>query len=293
MTGVPRGAAETRARIALRRTRDVPLGLPRRIWECLGVKDQLYEDANIASLSDGVIADHNGLVMSLFGSGHQGNSPPSNPKKAETLPSGKLPWLYRHIGKRLLDVFLVLLSLPLTVVIVGLCALALLFEGGQPFYRQIRLGARGERFSILKLRTMVRDADTVLQRYLDSDPALAHEWATTQKLKKDPRVTAVGNLLRKTSLDELPQFWNVLTGEMSLVGPRPMMPDQLSMYGDPQNYFALRPGITGFWQVSARNENHFSFRAEIDAQYNRSLSLLGDLGVMMRTVGVMMRQTGY
>jgi lipopolysaccharide/colanic/teichoic acid biosynthesis glycosyltransferase len=197
------------------------------------------------------------------------------------------------MGKRLIDMVLVLLTAPLTFSVVLVCAIALWLEGGNPFYRQDRLGVGGRRFSIWKLRTMVRDADACLQRYLDSDPAMAEEWATTQKLKKDPRITRVGAMLRKTSLDELPQFWNVLRGEMSLVGPRPMLPEQLSMYGDAYAYFAMRPGVTGFWQVSARNENHFSFRAQIDAQYHRQISLLCDLGVMVRTVGVMLRRTGY
>ncbi|WP_241523895.1 sugar transferase [Oceaniglobus indicus] len=225
-----------------------------------------------------------------YGAHHAAPQPPIVPVPPVTGKSGG--W-YARYGKRLLDVALVLLTAPVTLSIVALCAVALWIEGGNPFYRQDRLGAKGNRFRILKLRTMVRDADTCLQAYLDADPALRHEWATTQKLKNDPRITRVGAILRSTSLDELPQFWNVLTGEMSLVGPRPMMPDQLEIYGNPQDYFSLRPGITGFWQVSARNESHFSFRAEIDAQYRRNLSLWCDVRVMLRTVGVMVRRTGY
>nr|WP_245398669.1 sugar transferase [Oceaniglobus trochenteri] len=231
-----------------------------------------------------------GTIVSVFSPG-LAFSARHNP----VTPGGKLPGSlqYRALGKRLLDIILVLLSAPLTLVVVAICALALAIEGGSPFYRQDRLGVGGRRFSILKLRTMVRDADACLQRYLDADPAMAREWAETQKLKHDPRITRVGAFLRTTSLDELPQFWNVLVGDMSLVGPRPMMPEQLPLYGDPYAYFAMRPGITGYWQVSARNENHFSFRAEIDAQYHAKMSLPCDLGVMMRTVGVMLRRTGY
>tara|TARA_R110002049_G_scaffold62028_7_gene166243 strand:- start:91 stop:840 length:750 start_codon:yes stop_codon:yes gene_type:complete len=200
--------------------------------------------------------------------------------------------LYRAGGKRALETLLIVLSLPFFVPIVLLCALALWIEGGNPFYRQDRLGRNGQRFSILKLRTMVRDADAVLEDYLARDPEMRREWDEKQKIINDPRVTRVGGLLRATSLDELPQLWNVVTGDMSLIGPRPMMPDQLSMYGDPAHYFALRPGVTGLWQVSARNGNRFSFRNEVDAEYDKTLSVTGDLGIILKTVGVMFRGTG-
>lgn len=199
---------------------------------------------------------------------------------------------YRNGGKRVLETLLVVLSLPLFLPIVILCAIALWFEGGNPFYRQERLGQDGKRFSILKLRTMVRNADAVLEEYLESDPEMRREWDEKQKLINDPRVTRVGTLLRSSSVDELPQLWNVLTGEMSLIGPRPMMPEQLPMYGDPSHYYALRPGITGLWQVSACNENRFSFRNEVDATYNKSMSVTGDIAIIFKTVGVMLRRTG-
>jgi len=259
------------------------------------MKDQLHEDAAFDLLGSSEIVRNNASVMAMFATGGA-QAAPGFARGSDLLASpvrqGGWP-IYRIWGKRGLDVALVLLTAPLALAVVVCCALALLIEGGNPFYRQDRLGVGGRRFSIWKLRTMVRDADACLQRYLDADPAMAHEWATTQKLKRDPRITRVGAMLRMTSLDELPQFWNVLLGEMSLVGPRPMLPDQLSMYGDPYAYFAMRPGVTGFWQVSARNENHFSFRAQIDAQYHGQISLLCDLGVMLRTVGVMLRRTGY
>lgn len=203
------------------------------------------------------------------------------------------PSVYRNGGKRLMETVFILLSLPFFLPIIAICAIALWFEGGNPFYRQIRLGKDGERFSILKLRTMVRDADKVLNTYLAANPEMRREWDEKQKLINDPRVTRVGALLRSTSLDELPQLWNVITGEMSLIGPRPMMPEQLPMYGNAGHYFAMRPGITGLWQISARNENRFSFRNEVDAKYNTSLSMFGDLAIMFKTVGVMLRRTGH
>jgi lipopolysaccharide/colanic/teichoic acid biosynthesis glycosyltransferase len=201
--------------------------------------------------------------------------------------------LYRGVGKRICDVLFVLATLPVSVPLIAFCALALALEGGRPFYRQDRLGRNGSRFSILKLRTMVRDADDLLASYLENDPVLREEWETTQKLKCDPRITSVGGFLRATSLDELPQLWNVLKGEMSLVGPRPMMPEQLPLYGDAHAYFAVQPGITGLWQVSARNENRFSVRCKVDAQYYSDMSLRFDIGLLIRTVGVVVRQTGY
>ncbi|TMM49299.1 sugar transferase [Sulfitobacter sabulilitoris] len=200
---------------------------------------------------------------------------------------------YRFTGKQALDVMLVILSLPVSLPLIALCAVALWIEGGNPFYVQNRLGQSGRVFSILKLRTMTRDADAVLAEYLANDPELQREWAQTQKLKNDPRITPVGRLLRSTSIDELPQLFNVLKGDMSLVGPRPMMPDQLSIYGDPRAYFALKPGLTGIWQVSARNEQHFSYRREADAVYHQTVSFFRDLVILFKTVGVVLRRTGY
>lgn len=200
---------------------------------------------------------------------------------------------YREWGKPILDALFVVLSLPVTLPVILVCAIALWFEGGQPFYRQDRLGRNGKIFSIWKLRTMVRDADQRLEVCLAADPNLRREWNCTQKLKNDPRITRIGSLLRKTSLDELPQLLNVLKGEMSLVGPRPMMPDQLELYGDTRPYFAMRPGITGIWQVSARNEMSFSYRADVDADYFNTVSLGCDLGLLMKTVAVVVRRTGY
>lgn len=201
--------------------------------------------------------------------------------------------IYAPAGKRGLDLLLVLLSLPLALPLIALCAAALWLEGGRPFYTQARLGRGGQVFRILKLRTMVRDADALLQHYLAASPALRQEWQDTQKLKNDPRITPVGRLLRATSLDELPQLWNVVKGDMSLVGPRPMMPDQLPLYGDARAYFALRPGITGIWQVSVRNEASFASRVRADFEYRRGLSLSRDLDLIWRTFGVVLKGTGY
>ena len=201
--------------------------------------------------------------------------------------------LYRALGKRVLDICLVLLTAPLALLLITISALLLWIEGGNPFYHQDRLGRGGTRFRIYKLRTMVRNADAELENCLEQCPDMRAEWETTQKLKKDPRITPIGAFLRKTSLDELPQLWNVLNGDMSVVGPRPMMPEQLPLYGSAHHYFALRPGITGPWQVSERNENLFTMRVDFDAEYNRSLSLKRDVAVLLQTIGVVLRRTGY
>ncbi|KZY42132.1 sugar transferase, partial [Roseovarius sp. HI0049] len=199
------------------------------------------------------------------------------PKAIERPKRGQV---YRRAGKRAFDILLVLAFLPVYLPFIAVAAGLLFLEGGNPFYRQPRLGLNGERFSILKLRTMVRDADKKLAELLAKDPELKREWDVSQKLKKDPRITRVGALLRMTSMDELPQLWNVLKGEMSLVGPRPMMPDQLPLYGDPRHYFAVRPGITGYWQVDRRNESSFADRAFYDAAYDAELSLPKDAKVL-------------
>jgi lipopolysaccharide/colanic/teichoic acid biosynthesis glycosyltransferase len=200
---------------------------------------------------------------------------------------------YPAWGKRALDIALVLLALPVVLPLVLFCIAALWIEGGSPFYRQARIGRNGAEFPMLKLRSMVPDADSKLQDVLAKDPALRAEWDETQKLKSDPRITRVGAFLRASSLDELPQLWNVLKGDMSLVGPRPMMPDQASIYGDLTDYKALTPGLTGVWQVSSRNESSFAHRATIDAAYRSSLSLRQDLELLLKTVAVVLRRTGY
>lgn len=199
--------------------------------------------------------------------------------------------LYRVAGKRLLDIlFVLLVALPVLSVLAPL-AVAVMLDGHSPFYGQVRLGRNGRVFRMWKLRTMVPDADQALLDLLARDPTARTEWELHQKLRRDPRVTTIGAFLRKTSLDELPQFWNVLVGDMSVVGPRPMMPSQRDLYpGD--EYFALRPGITGSWQTSDRHESSFSERARFDQSYYHDLSLATDLRIMARTVSVVVNGTG-
>ncbi len=218
-----------------------------------------------------------------------------NPRDASATDVAALPCggFYARYGKRVLDVTITLLAMPLVLPILALCCLGNLIAAGPVFYTQPRLGRHGRVFRLYKLRTMRPDADAVLQQILRDDPARRAEWHTTQKLRDDPRITRFGQVLRRTSLDELPQLFNVLRGDMSLLGPRPMMLDQVDVYG-PQlsSYLALRPGISGKWQVSERNDAHFRRRAEIDAEYARELSLRTDLILVMRTLRTLLRSTG-
>ncbi|MGX0902392.1 exopolysaccharide production protein ExoY [Roseovarius sp. MBR-79] len=199
--------------------------------------------------------------------------------------------VYDRVVKRVFDIAIVLLLAPVALVIVGVFCPLIMLDGKSPFYTQPRVGRSGRLFRMWKLRSMVADADARLGAYLDANPERRREWDENQKLRDDPRITRVGRIIRKTSIDELPQLWNVLRGEMSMVGPRPMMPDQQAIYPGTA-YYALRPGITGFWQTSVRNESSFADRARFDAQYFRDLSLGTDLMVMLRTVRVVLCGTG-
>lgn len=200
--------------------------------------------------------------------------------------------LYRRTGKRVLDVLFVVASAPIALALIGAAALlTLLVDGHMPFYWQKRVGRNGRVFWLLKIRTMVPEADAKLETYLKDHPGARQEWDEKQKLDGDPRITRLGAFFRKSSLDELPQLWNVLKGDMSLVGPRPMMVEQQRLYPG-RAYFNLVPGITGNWQISDRNESSFAARAGFDDAYEASLSLKTDLNILVRTVGVVLLCTG-
>ena len=193
--------------------------------------------------------------------------------------------------KRVLDLGFVLLFGPLFVPLILMLALLVRLDGGPSFYRQPRLGRHGRVFRLVKLRTMVVDADAALARHLESDPAAKAEWGATQKLRRDPRLTPLGGFLRRYSLDELPQLWNVLVGDMSLVGPRPMLPQQRPLYRGTA-YFDMLPGLTGLWQISERNDCSFAARADYDTRYAQIASLGTDFRILWRTIDVVFRGTG-
>lgn len=196
--------------------------------------------------------------------------------------------------KRLLDLtgtaFLGLLALPVLAAV----AVAIRVDSPGPvLFAQTRIGKGGRKFRAWKFRTMVRDAEEVLERYLAEHPEFREEWLQDQKLRRDPRVTRVGRFLRRTSLDELPQLWNVLRGEMSLVGPRPIVDEEVARYGPRFALYAqVLPGITGLWQVSGRNDTTYEERVELDSYYVRNWSPWLDLYILARTVWVVLTARG-
>lgn len=197
-----------------------------------------------------------------------------------------------QIAKRVLDFSLVLAGGIVVLPVIAVLAVMIRMDGGPAFYRQPRIGQHGRVFLLWKLRTMVPNADKALAAYLADHPAEKAEWDKNQKLRCDPRLTRIGPFLRRYSLDELPQLWNVLIGDMSLVGPRPMLPQQRLLY-EGYAYYDLRPGLTGLWQISERNNCSFAERARYDELYWESLSLGTDLRTMVKTFGVVVGGTGY
>jgi len=200
--------------------------------------------------------------------------------------------LYRNGLKRVFETALILLSAPIVLPVIVALALISARDGHNPFYWSNRVGKNGTTFRMLKLRTMVPDADRLLEQHLAANPAAREEWNSRQKLKNDPRITPFGRFLRKSSMDELPQLWNVLIGDMALIGPRPMFPNQRALYPG-LAYYALRPGISGLWQVSDRNDSEFAKRADFDREYDENMSFAMDLGLLLRTAGVVLKGTGY
>ncbi len=198
--------------------------------------------------------------------GHElGSSQATNP-----VAGIELPKVYDNGGKRLLDLTLILLALPFLIPVMIVVALAVMLDGGSPFYTQKRLGRGWQSFRLYKFRTMKPQADLLLEAHLAANPAARAEWDADQKLRNDPRVTL---------------------GHMSLVGPRPMMPEQRVLY--PGVYYAAhRPGLTGLWQVSVRNGSTFATRAVFDERYSREISLALDVSTIARTFQVVARCTG-
>lgn len=200
----------------------------------------------------------------------------------------------RLMLKRMTDLVLSLIGGTLLLPLFALIALAVRVESSGPaFFRQERIGCGGSIIRILKFRTMVSDAETVLQKYLADNPEMRKEWEADQKLRDDPRITRVGAFLRRTSLDELPQLWNVVCGEMSLVGPRPIVREEVERYGSVfKAYMRVRPGITGLWQVSGRNNLSYKERVHIDSYYICNWSTWLDILILARTIPAVLRRSG-
>lgn len=196
--------------------------------------------------------------------------------------------------KRAMDILFVLCCGLFIMPVVAIIALLIKLDSRGPLiYGQRRIGRKGREFRAWKFRTMVLDADRLLEQYLAADPQLRKEWQMDHKLKNDPRVTKVGRWLRKTSLDELPQFWNILVGEMSLVGPRAIVEAEIPKYGESfELYKAVLPGLTGLWQVSGRNNTTYSERVQLDNYYVRHWSFWLDLYIVARTSKVVFGAEG-
>jgi exopolysaccharide production protein ExoY len=196
-------------------------------------------------------------------------------------------------AKRILDIVgaigLAVVFAPLILAIV-----VLMRRGrGSIIYKHRRIGRDGRSFECLKFRTMVPNAEQVLRELLERDPAIKAEWLRDHKLRCDPRVTPLGRFLRRTSLDELPQLWNVMRGEMSLVGPRPVVREELLRYGrNVRTYLSAKPGITGLWQVKGRNDTDYRRRVVLDTYYVRNQGLLLDLYILFRTTRVVLGGSG-
>lgn len=203
--------------------------------------------------------------------------------------------LFRYrVLKRAMDVALILLASPVLLVVVGVIAVAVKMSGPGPvFFTHRRIRCHGTFFTMWKFRTMCENSAEVLASHVAANPEAQREWARSHKLRSDPRITPVGAFLRRTSLDELPQMWNVLNGTMSLVGPRPIVAAEVEKYGE---YFAdyckVTPGVTGLWQVSGRSHLTYDERVQIDSRYARSWSLWGDVKILAKTLVSVVKQHG-
>ncbi|WP_456460213.1 sugar transferase [Desulfurobacterium sp.] len=203
----------------------------------------------------------------------------------------KIPWWKRSFDI-VFSVFAILITLPIMIPI----AIAIkLTDRGSIFFGHNRVGYKGELFKVLKFRSMYPDAEERLKKILEEDPEARKEWERTFKLKNDPRVTPIGKILRKTSLDELPQFFNVLRGDMSVVGPRPVVEEELRKYykDKAKYYLSVKPGVTGYWQVEGRSDvDNYEERVNMDVWYVQNQSFLLDIKIILKTIWVMLTGKG-
>ena len=202
--------------------------------------------------------------------------------------------LHRSVAKRLIDIFIASFSLlSLAPLMIAVALLIWVLAKHSPFYGHRRVGKNGRPFNCFKFRTMVPNSDQVLAAYLRDNPEAAREWASTHKLRQDPRVTRLGRFLRTSSIDELPQFLNVLTGHMSCVGPRPITFKELERYGPGAgHYLEVKPGLTGLWQISGRSDLPYVERVSLDLSYINNWSIGLDLRIICKTFLALTRSSG-
>ena len=189
------------------------------------------------------------------------------------------------------SLFAIIITSPITIPIAIIIKLT---DGGNIIYGHERVGKDGKKFKVLKFRSMYMNADKKLKEILENNPKAKEEWEKTFKLKNDPRITPIGKFLRKTSLDELPQFINVLKGEMNVVGPRPVVEEELKKYykDKAEIYKSVRPGVTGYWQVKGRSDTDYEERIKMDEYYIKNQSFLLDLKIIFKTIKVMLTGKG-
>jgi lipopolysaccharide/colanic/teichoic acid biosynthesis glycosyltransferase len=215
-------------------------------------------------------------------------------EKSQRTNSAPSEFFRYRVIKRCCDVFLVLVSMPLMLPILGVVSAVVMWSSQGPvFYSHRRIRKGGAFFSMWKFRTMCVNSAEVLEEHLARHPEAQVEWNETHKLRRDPRITPLGAFLRRYSLDELPQLWNVLMGQMSLVGPRPIVAAEVEKYGDCFDcYCRVKPGLTGIWQVSGRSELSYEARVALDCQYVERWSLSNDFVILLRTFSSVANQDG-
>jgi exopolysaccharide production protein ExoY len=196
--------------------------------------------------------------------------------------------------KRIFDIAASTVALMLlSPLLLFLTAVLVALQGLPVVVRHTRVGHAGVRFPCLKFRTMAVNGEEILRKHLENDPEARAEWQATRKLRQDPRVTSLGHVLRRTSVDELPQLFNILKGEMSLVGPRPIVDQEMIRYGDNiQDYLRARPGLTGLWQISGRNDVSYNDRVHLDSEYTRTWSFATDIQILLKTTAVVVQSRG-
>src|SRR5690606_35076679 len=216
------------------------------------------------------------------------------PDTSRHLPNADSTSALGGITKRVFDVIGAILAIVLlSPLLVMLALLVKLSDGGSVFFRHPRVGRNGETFKCLKFRTMAENSEEILAAHLAACPEAREEWKATRKLKNDPRITRVGAVLRKLSLDELPQLFNILRGDMSFVGPRPVVREGLDLFGNAAAYYLrTRPGLTGLWQISGRNDVPYGKRVDFDQQYVENWSLTSDLIIIIRTLPAVISSRG-
>jgi Undecaprenyl-phosphate galactose phosphotransferase WbaP len=243
-------------------------------------------DGSDVQAESSVAFDHAALGLRSF-EPRQWEEAPQSPVRISLPASRYAP------AKRVVDVAGAIVLAAVFSPLILAIAILMRREGGSIIYKHRRIGRDGRAFECLKFRTMVPNADQVLRELLERDLAIKAEWVRDHKLRCDPRVTRLGRFLRRTSLDELPQLWNVMRGEMSLVGPRPVVREELLRYGrNVRAYLSAKPGITGLWQVKGRNDTDYRRRVVLDTYYVRNQNLLLDLYILVKTTRVVLGGSG-